>query len=225
LVRPGGGIVRIARAIVYLSLLASSAAIAQPSRDRVTCKPVSQKTGETGCWILTSRPLGVAEGPVYWTIDVFPTKELAEQEKGPQGTVVASLGKVWLLTVGAKSQVSPHASRVAEIGPLSVAKERAYVARYMEATLQPGMVSETHLHSGIEAFYTESGETCLETPDGVQIGKKGTNVVVPEGVPMELTAVGSEARRGLVLILHDASKPPTTLIHDWTSKRLCEQVK
>jgi quercetin dioxygenase-like cupin family protein len=87
------------------------------------------------------------------------------------------------------------------------------------------MVSKTHLHSGVEAFYTESGETCLETPDGMRLGKRGTDIVVPEGVPMELTAVGTEARRGLILILHDTSKSPTTLVDSWKSKHLCEAVK
>lgn len=91
----------------------------------------------------------------------------------------------------------------------------------MEATLEPGMVSKTHLHSRTEAFYPESGKMCLETPDGMQIGKNGVDIVVPEGVPMELTAAGTEARRGLILILHDASKPPKTLVDSWKSKPLC----
>jgi len=186
---------------------------------------MSQKTGETGCWILASQPLGVPDGPVYWTIDAFPTKELAEQAKGPHGTVVESLGKVWLLSIGDKPKLHSSGTRITEIGPLAVASGQSYTAQYMEAILQPGMVSKTHLHSGIEAFYTDSGETCLETPSGVQIGKKGTDIVVPEGVPMELTAVGTEVRRGLVLVLHDASKPPTTLVDSWKSKHLCESAK
>ncbi len=186
---------------------------------------MSQKTGETGCWILGSQPVGVPDGPVYWTIDLFPTKELAEQAKGPHGTVVESLGKVWLLSIGDKPKPHSPGTRVTEIGPLAVASGRSYTAQYMEANLQPGMVSKTHLHSGIEAFYTDSGETCLETPSGVQLGKKGTDIVIPEGVPMELTAVGTEARRGLILVLHDASKPPTTLVDSWKSKHLCESAK
>jgi hypothetical protein len=32
---------------------------------------------------------------------------------------------------------------------------------------------------------------------------------------MHLTATGNEQRRALVLILHDSSKPSTTLVHDW----------
>jgi quercetin dioxygenase-like cupin family protein len=94
----------------------------------------------------------------------------------------------------------------------------------MEASLQPGTVSKTHLHSGVEAFYTESGETCLETPSGIQIGRKGSKIVIPRTCPWNC-AVGTEARRGLILILHDASKPPTTLVDSWKSKHLCESVK
>jgi quercetin dioxygenase-like cupin family protein len=135
------------------------------------------------------------------------------------------LGKVWLLTVGDKPVLNPSARRVTQIGPLVLEAGRSYSAQFMEATLQPGMVSKTHLHSGIEAFYTDGGKTCLETPDGTQIGKSGVDIVVPEGVPMELTAIGTEARRGLILILHDASKPPTTLVDSWKSKKLCASVK
>lgn len=202
-----------------------SEACAQPAGNLVSCKPMSQKTGETGCWILASQPLGAPDSFVYWTIDSFPTRELAEQAKGPHGTVVESLGRVWLLTIGDKPKLHSSATRITEIGPLAIEAGRSYTAQYMEANLQPGMVSKTHLHPGVEAFYTESGETCLETPSGVQIGKKGTDIIVPEGVPMELTAVGTEARRGLILVLHDSSKPPTTLVDSWKSKHLCASLK
>ena len=33
------------------------------------------------------------------------------------------------------------------------------------------MKSAVHRHSGPEAWYTVSGETCLETPDGTQVGR------------------------------------------------------
>ncbi|WP_419804871.1 hypothetical protein [Terriglobus sp.] len=191
----------------------------------MSCKPVSQKTGEVGCWILTSLPVGSPAGPVYWSLDTFRTQELAEQAKGPQGVVVSSLGKVWLLTVGERPNEAPGGKRVTVVGPLTVRPGLSYTAQIMEATLQPGMVSRTHLHSGVEAFYTETGESCLETPAGKQIGKRGVDITVPEGVPMELTAVGTETRRGLILVLHDASKPPTTLVNDWKSKHLCADEK
>jgi len=46
-------------------------------------------------------------------------------------------------------------------------------------------------------------------------------VIVPEGPPMHLTATGTETRRALVLILHDATQPATTPATDWTPKGLC----
>ena len=201
------------------------AAYGGESRSLVSCKPIVQKTGETGCWILASQSLGPLDASVYWTIDVFPTKELAEQAKRLNATIVESLGKVWLLTIGNQPESNASGTRVAQIGPLNVQKGRSYTAQYMEASLLPGMVSKTHLHSGLEAFYTETGETCLETPHGMQIGRSGRAVIVPEGVPMELEAIGTETRRGLILILHDSSKPPTTLVDTWKSKRLCDSGK
>jgi quercetin dioxygenase-like cupin family protein len=186
---------------------------------------MSQKTSETGCWILASLPLGVLNEASYWTIEVFPTKELAERAKGPHGAVVESLGKIWLLTIGEKKMMDSAGTLVTQIGPIPVRAGQSYTAQFMEATLQPGMVSRTHLHSGTEVFYTESGETCLETPDGKQVGKKGMSIMVPEGVPMELTATGTEMRRGMMLILHDSSKPPTTVVDSWASKNLCGSAK
>jgi quercetin dioxygenase-like cupin family protein len=214
---------QIQRTFFVLALLNGSAllALAQQRQVLVSCKPASQRTSEIGCWILASQPLEKLNGPVYWTIDEYSTKTLAEEAKGPHGTVVESQGRVWLLTTGEKLKGSGSGKRVAQIGPLPVAAELAYTAQYMEAILQPGMVSKTHLHSGVEAFYTDSGETCLETPAGKQTATRGQDIVIPEGVPMELTAVGKEMRRGLILILHDSSKAPTTLVDSWKSTHLC----
>jgi quercetin dioxygenase-like cupin family protein len=91
----------------------------------------------------------------------------------------------------------------------------------MEGILEPGAVSRTHVHSGPEVFYTETGESCLETPAGRQVGRKGVDLVVPEGTPMELVASGTETRRGIILVLHSTDRPATTVITDWKSKGLC----
>jgi ketosteroid isomerase-like protein len=92
----------------------------------------------------------------------------------------------------------------------------------MEAIFTPGMTAPAHRHSGPEAWFTLSGETCLETPDGTMVGRAGgPPVIVPGGPPMHLTATGTETRRALVLILHDSTQPPTTPAADWTPKGLC----
>lgn len=187
----------------------------------VSCRPVAERTKPEGCWIMAEKPLGKLSGANFWTLDVYPERADAERAATTNGTVVEALGKVWLFTVGDKPPLPAHGSRITQIGPLPVKTDEAYTAQFMEGLLEPGSVSRTHLHSGPEAFYTESGESCLETPAGKQVGRKGTNLMVPEGVPMELVATGTETRRGMILVLHASTMPATTVVTDWKSKGLC----
>ena len=187
------------------------------------CQPMSQRTGEVGCWITVNAPLGkLSPQPIFWHLDTYPTRATAESAKGSRSTVVESLGKVWLFTIAERGWRPSSGVRVAEIGPLPVSSNANYTAQYMEAIFTPGMTAPAHVHSGPEAWYTLTGETCLETPDGIMVGRAGgEHVIVPGGPPMHLTATGTETRRALVLILHDSSQPATTLAHDWTPKGLC----
>jgi quercetin dioxygenase-like cupin family protein len=172
---------------------------------------------------MASTPLGkLPDAPVFWTLDTYPTRAAAEAAASKGSTVVEALGKIWLFTVGERANVPTAGTRVSQIGPLPLTPNQEYTAQYRESIMQPGAISRTHLHSGPEIFYTEAGETCLETPTGKQLGKKGVDVIIPEGAPMELMATGTEARRSLVLVLHNSSKPHTTLVTDWKSKGLCQ---
>ncbi len=188
------------------------------------CRPVSQRTAEVGCWIMIDDALGqLPRAPIFWHLDSFPTRAQAEVAKGQRGTVIESLGRVWLFTIDVAGWRPTSGERVAEIGPLPVRAELAYSAQYMEAIFTPGMTAPAHRHSGSEAWYTISGETCLETPDGAMVGRAGgAHVIVPGGPPMHLTATGKDTRRALVLILHDSSQPATTPADDWTPKGLCK---
>ena len=56
--------------------------------------------------------------------------------------------------------------RVAVIGPLPVVAGVNYSATYLDSDMAPGVRSAVHRHSGPEAWYTFTGETCLETPTG-----------------------------------------------------------
>src|SRR6516164_11320758 len=79
---------------VVLALVLSNPVFAQ------ICKPVSQRTGELGCWIVAHESMGQLTQPqVFWHLDVYPTHASAEAAKGPHGTVVESLEKVWLLSI------------------------------------------------------------------------------------------------------------------------------
>lgn len=206
------------------SLIALSLCRQSSVQSGETCKPVSERKSEVGCWIITDQPLGkLPQSQTFWHLDVYPTRSAAEAAKGPRGTVVESLGKVWLLTIErAGWRPSKKGKRIAEIGPLPIIAGEKYSAQYMEAIFNPGMTSVVHTHSGPEAWYTLAGETCLETPEGKYVGRAGGQpVIVPAGPPMRLTATGTEQRLALVLILHESSKAPGTVVHDWTPKGLC----
>ena len=203
--------------VAVLTLTAHQRALAQ------TCKPVKERTGEVGCWIIANTPVGpLPQESIFWHLDSYSTRAEAEHAKGERGTVVESLGRIWLLTIDVAGWRPVGGLRVAEIGPLPVRSTADYSAQYMEAIFTPGMTAPAHRHSGPEAWYTLSGETCLETPEGKAVGRAGgSHVIIPEGPPMHLTATGTQTRRALVLILHDATQPPTTPAPDWTPKGLC----
>ncbi|MES3035496.1 MAG: hypothetical protein V4813_15960 [Gemmatimonadota bacterium] len=190
----------------------------------VTCVPVSERAGrELGCYIIAHQPVGrLNASTAFWHLDRFPSRAVADAAKGSTGVVVEALGATWLLTIGEARWKATGGERVATIGPLQVDANASYAAQYMEAVFQPGMKSSVHRHSGPEAWYTLSGETCLETPEGTMVGRAGgTHVIVPHGPPMELTATGTVVRRALVLILHDSSQPPTSREPIWVPKGLC----
>ena len=213
-------IVKAVQAVVFLVAIlgVSNQAFAQ------ICRPIAERTGQLGCWIIVDDAMGqLPLAPLFWHLDAYPTRADAEAIKGPRGTVVESLGKAWLFTIDVAGWRPAKGERVAEIGPLPVDTGLEYSAMYMEAIFAPGMTAPAHRHSGSEAWYTLSGETCLETPDGAMVGRAGgAHVIVPGGPPMHLTATGTETRRALVLILHDSSQPATTQASDWTPKGLCK---
>jgi len=212
-------VIAIAAAGVFGCL--SESALAQ------VCRPVSERARaeDVGCWIIVHGHIGKLTEPyVFWHLDTYPTRSAAEAAKEPRGTVVESFGKVWLLTIAQKGWRPSSGERVNEIGPIPITPGGDYSVQYMEATFNPGMLAPSHEHSGPEAWHTLAGETCLETPDGKFVGRAGgPPVIVPEGPPMHLTATGTEQRRALVLILHDASKAPTKPRADFVPKGLCKE--
>ena len=205
--------------------LVVSPANSQSENTGVGCIPSSERAGRPfGCFIMAAQPVGELDHAAsFWHLETFPARAAAENARGARGTVLETFGKVWLLTIAEAGWRSPGGTHVAEIGPLPTTSGIAYTAQYMEAVFSPGMKSRVHRHSGPEAWYTLSGETCLETPEGTMVGRAGgSHVVVPAGPPMELTATGSEVRRALVLILHTAGQPHTSVAVDWKPKGLCK---
>lgn len=208
------------------SIMAPPSARAQAPKGFGVCVPRSQRIGRAlGCFIVTERVIGPADSlPLYWHVTQFASREQADAVRPPKGSVFEAFGKAWLMTLGAADMYPGAGTQVAAIGPLPVTPGVTYSAMYMEASMQPGMKSAVHRHSGPEAWHTLSGETYLETPLGTQVGRaNGPPVIVSGGQPMELTATGTALRRSLVLILHPAPEPPTTPDTTWVPKGLCRK--
>jgi quercetin dioxygenase-like cupin family protein len=216
-------------AVLPLVAIVARPAMAQRAPDAFgTCVPMSQRAGrDVGCFIITEQQVGRLDGSRhFWHVTRFetPASASAANKTAPvAGTVLDAFGSTWLLTITDSAWRPKTGQQVAVIGPLPVSPGTAYAALYMEASMTPGMKSMVHRHSGPEAWYTMSGETCLETPSGTQVGKAGRPVIVPGGAPMELTATGTTIRKSLVLILHDASRPPTTMESTWKPRALCSR--
>jgi quercetin dioxygenase-like cupin family protein len=217
--------VSVASVAIAVLFVSASMAIPAVAQTHGTCVPVSERNGrEFGCFITAQEILSrLPEVPVYWHIDAFPSRAAAEAAKGANGTVVESLGRIWLFTIAGADWRPSGGNAMANIGPLPLVKADQITATYMEGVFQPGMSSEIHRHPGTETWYTLEGEMCVETPEGSQVQRAGgPNVIVPAGLPMELIGIGSSVRRSLVLILQDASQPRSVHASDWRPKGLCK---
>ena len=211
---------------VFSMLLAIPSGRFTQASDR-PCLPVGERTTQAAPACRTAvEELGqLPSAPMFWHLDRFATRAAAEVAKGVRGTVVESLDVIWLFTIAEKGWRPASGERVAEIGPLPVDAHTSYTAVYMQAVSNPGTTALVHRHSGPEAFYGLTGGVCIETPEGRAVGEgDGHSVVVRGGVPMSLMAIGTTERRGLTLILHDSSEPPTTMVHDgeWVPRGLCK---
>ena len=203
-----------------LLLLAPAGATAQVVGGCET--PVAARTNEVGCYLVATHALGeLPAADVFWHIYIYPTLAEARALQTARGTVVQSHGKVWLYTIAEKEWRPPSGERKAVIGPLAHSAQTVYTARYMEATIPPGIRTPVHIHSGPEAWYVLEGAQCLETPEGITVVRAGESALVRQGPEMMLSSVGSETRRTVLLVLHDASQPWMVENTPWTPKGLC----
>ena len=93
----------LAGAVLFLSCQSASAQI---------CRPIAERTGEVGCWIIASQPVGqFVKAETFWHLDVYATRTEAEAAKASGGVVVESLGKTWLLTIAGQGWRPPAISR------------------------------------------------------------------------------------------------------------------
>lgn len=211
------------RRVLYGLAVVAVNALAAPLWAQATARPCTAEEAVGPACLMSRQQLpSVPSGPLFWHLDKFGSKEAATQAAGPGSTVVEAFGSIWLFTIDRRDWRPGGGEHISDIGPLPMEPAKTYAAEYLRSVFSPGMTAPLHVHSGPEAFYAVSGDTCLETPDGVQLGRgPGNSLLIKAGPPMLLMAIGDVPRRGFALILHDADKPPTTLIHDWHPQGLC----
>lgn len=226
---------RMACAVLVLPpLLAGCAKTRQPDVAHImvasTTVPVpgacnTPRTGPAeaiGCYVLATQQIGTAPAtPLYWHLDVFPTRSAADAARPEHGVVAEAHGRVWLFTIAEEGWRPTNGERIARVGPLPVTAGRAYAAHYIEGVVPPGARTPVHRHAGPEAWYVLEGTQCLETPDGFHVVRAGESFVVREGPPMLLIGVAPTVRRTLALVLHDPAQPWTILVSDSTPKESC----
>jgi quercetin dioxygenase-like cupin family protein len=214
--------------LLLAMLFAAQAATAQIPGARVPggCDvPASKRTSEVGCYLIATETLNaLPAAEVFWHLYTYPTRAAAETARAASaGTVVESLGKVWLFTIADSQWQPPAGTRVAVIGPLPVAAAKRYTARYMQAVFPPKQALQTavHQHSGPEAWYVVTGAQCLRTPEETLVMRAGESGFVRSGPNMLLTSIGTDTRRAVLLVLHDATQPWMTITSDWTPTTQC----
>ena len=164
--------------------------------------------------VLVIRPLAerrVADlpaGDLFWRIETYPSKELAQSAAGAWSLVAEAEGKVWLFTLGPKGASSPGGTGVSEVGPIVRPAASQYLLRINEASGPPGSVTPVHSHPGSEAFYVLAGEQSIRGEHGTLVVKAGT----PEpghgaSMAMQVSSSGSRDLESLVMFVVDATQP------------------
>jgi mannose-6-phosphate isomerase-like protein (cupin superfamily) len=165
--------------------------------------------------------------PLVMRVETFATKAAAEKAALASSAVVEAAGKVWLLTIDTQGNRSKGGSFVSEVGPLSkISAAPKYELQVADADFGPeanaAISKAVHTHSGPEIWYVLSGAQCLETPNGVQRAAAGQGMFAPAETPMQLNIAGTTNREALFAIVHDATKPATT-VSAWQPTGACQQ--
>ena len=147
-------------------------------------------------------------GPLFWSLENFPTLAQAQDAAGTWALVAESAGKVWLFTLGPSGGSRAGGTKVAEVGPITRVVASQYLLRINEASGSPGSETPKHSHPGSEAFYVLAGEQTIRSPQGVlhvRAGQPETGRGADN--PMQVSSTGSTNLHSLVMFVVDATKP------------------
>jgi len=157
-------------------LTGTPSGFAQNAAPQISCKPVAERSGDLGCWIMARQVLSnLPAGPLYWHLDSYPSTPLAEADKGHAGTVIESGGKAWLLTI---EQANWRAKGGETRRPASArcrsAKPSNTPPFILRPRCRPAFSAPVHRHAEPEAVFAAGrAELCVETTQGRTIERPG----------------------------------------------------
>jgi hypothetical protein len=177
-----------------LALVVASAAMAQQA---LVIRPLAER-----------KVADLPTGELFWRIENYPSKEMAQAAAGAWSLVAETAGKVWLFTLGAAGESSPGGIKVSEVGPIARVAAPQYLLRINEASGPPGSTTPVHSHPGSEAFFVLAGEQSVRGAHGTMVVKAGS----PEAghgaaMAMQVSSSGSSELQSLVMFVVDATQP------------------
>src|SRR5438874_12996158 len=109
--------------IVWLAVLATAEhAVAQQNEyhhriGHEGCRPVSQRTGELGCWSMAAAMLGkLAPRAIFSPLDIYRTTASTDAAKGTRGSELPSPAKTLLFTIYHAGEKACGVTHVGETG-------------------------------------------------------------------------------------------------------------
>jgi hypothetical protein len=150
-------------------------------------------------------------GPLYWTVENFPSLAAAQATAGATSLAAEHAGKAWLFTLGPKGRETSGGRKIAEIGPVPIPSATEYLLRINKAGGPPGAKTSVHTHPGPEAFLVLAGRLGQRTPHGTSYAEAGEAMNGHDaGTPMEVFSAGTDQLDQLVMFVVDAGKPFST---------------
>jgi hypothetical protein len=150
-------------------------------------------------------------GPLYWTVENFPSLAAAQAATGVTSLAAEHAGKAWLFTLGPKGRKTSGGRKIAEIGPVPIPSAPEYLLRINKAGGPPGAKTPVHTHPGSEAFLVLAGKLGQRTPHGTSYAEAGEAMNGHgAGTAMEVFNAGTGQLDQLVMFVVDAGKPFST---------------
>jgi len=165
--------------------------------------------------VLGERRGEIAEGPLVWKLETFPSLAAAQAAAGPTAVAANIDGQAWLFTVAARGTAATGSgsTRIAELdigagGSSRPVKDVAeYLLRATEVRIPPGKATGLPSDTVSEALYVLRGEVTIPTLGGVTFAP-GRSMWRTPTLPLTLSNATTQEASILLLDMLTSSSVP-----------------